>query len=97
MDARTRGRCVDETVARGSVHGSIGSDDEEDPDPQEIYEWYAVGDSGFEYAVKASGEPYIDDAQGVFLWGRTCSGQACYLDGWIEEIAKNLEWVEVAP
>ena len=69
----------------------------EDPDPQEIYEWYAVGDSGFEYAIKEAGQPYIEDAQGVFLWGRTCTGQACYLDSWIEEIAKGLEWVEVAP
>lgn len=50
--------------------------------PQAIYEWWLVTD-WLAQKLKACGEPILTNAYGLW-WGRTCSGQAIYLDSVIE-------------
>ena len=57
----------------------------EEDEPQEIYEWWSVSS----YLVKKLeewGEPVIPDYN---LWGRTCTGQAIFLDSVIGYICKE--------
>lgn len=61
--------------------------DNPDPQPQEIYEWWAVSPWLYEQ-LKAQGEPVIDSFP--HLWGRTCSGQAIALDSVITRIEQKL-------
>ena len=57
-----------------------------EPEPQEIYEWWAVSD--FLYRkLKDLGEPVLD-AGSCLLWGRTTTGQAILLDYCISQICE---------
>lgn len=64
--------------------------DEEDLEDcfQEIYEWHEVSEL-FYRQLRKHGEPVID-YDGGYLWGRTCTGQAAYLDGVIGAICLEL-------
>ena len=53
----------------------------------EILEWWLVTEP-FSRLLKAEGE-YILEILDCFWWGRTCSGQAIYMDSVIEDIAKQ--------
>jgi hypothetical protein len=55
---------------------------------QEVYEWYDVSWS-FGAKLEAHGEKIVS-FQGMRLWGRTCTGQAVYLDGVVGEIVREL-------
>tara|TARA_Y100001973_G_scaffold12637_1_gene17531 strand:+ start:91 stop:591 length:501 start_codon:yes stop_codon:yes gene_type:complete len=57
-------------------------------DMNEIYEWYLVSD-WFLARLREINEPIIDNDYGEY-WGRTCTGQAIYLDHNIQELA--YEW-----
>lgn len=61
----------------------------EEPEPQEIFEWWAVSPWLFE-KLREEGEPVIDTFP--HLWGRTTSGQAIALDGVITRIQKKTEY-----
>ena len=52
--------------------------------PQEIFEWWVVSDWLLNRLEK-KGEPVLKTDYGDW-WGRTCTGQAIFLDGGIEEI-----------
>ena len=57
----------------------------EDPgEIQEIYEWWLVSD-WLVVALRKHGEPLLYNDYGAW-WGRTCSGQAIYMDGVMEKI-----------
>ena len=55
---------------------------------QEIFEWWKCTDWLIK-KLKAKGEPILETDYGDY-WGRTCTGQAIYLDGIIEEIYNEL-------
>lgn len=67
--------------------GGYGTDEESDV--KEIYEWWLVSDWLLE-RLKEKGEPALETDFGSW-WGRTCSGQAIYLDAVIEEIYDDLQ------
>ena len=54
----------------------------------EIMEWWLVTPS-FARLLKAEGE-YILEILDCYWWGRTCSGQAIYLDSVIVDIARKI-------
>lgn len=54
-------------------------------EPQEIYEWWLV-DEWLHDQLETIGEPVLTDGQSHW-WGRTCTGQAIYLDGTLQKIA----------
>lgn len=53
-------------------------------DCKEIYEWWVVSD-WLEKRLEEQGEPILKTEYGSW-WGRTCTGQAIYLDSVIEAI-----------
>lgn len=57
---------------------------EKNQQAQDIYEWWLVSE-WLERKLKEQCEPILDNAYGSW-WGRTCSGQAIYLDGVINKI-----------
>lgn len=60
----------------------------ESEEPQEIFEWWAVSD-WFAYKMRQEKEPILD-AGSCLVWGRGCTGQAIYMDGLIQRMAKEL-------
>jgi hypothetical protein len=60
----------------------------EDPEPQEIYEWWVVSEWMAEELEK-QGEPLLKNDFGTW-WGRTCTGQAILLDHVIDRIRAEL-------
>jgi hypothetical protein len=56
-------------------------------EPQEIYEWWVVSNWLAE-KLEEKGEPILKNEYGIW-WGRTCTGQAIYIDDVILEIAKE--------
>lgn len=58
-------------------------------DMQEIYEYYIVSEWFYD-KLKQLNEPVIEWA-GVYIWGRTCTGQSICLDYTIDEIRKLLK------
>ena len=65
------------------------------PDPEnedefiEAYEHWLVTD-WLADKLAAKGEMVTKDFMGLTIWGRTCTGQAIYLDNVIEEIYNDL-------
>lgn len=59
----------------------------DDPSINEIYEYWFV-DDGFANLLREKGECVLDSW--IPIWGRCSTGQAIYLDGVIQEIAKEL-------
>jgi len=63
-------------------------------EPQEILEWYLVTDSWIAKKVIELGEPVLSNDYD-YWWGRTCSGQAIFLDPtfWIiyQDSLKHIE------
>ena len=57
---------------------------EENQTAQDIFEWWVVSD-WLAQKLQEQGEPIIENDFGTW-WGRTCSGQAIYMDGVINEI-----------
>jgi hypothetical protein len=60
-------------------------EDEQDR-PQDVFEWWHVSGQLI-YWLEQKGEPVLADHH---LWGRTCTGQAIYMDSVIEEIYDEL-------
>ncbi len=48
------------------------------PEPQEVYEWYCVTQSGYNF-FKMCGDP-VAIYKGVYIWGRTSTGQKIIVD-----------------
>lgn len=57
-----------------------------EPQPQEIYEWWAVT-SWLADQLKQFSQPVLSNDFGDW-WGRTCTGQAIILDGIMQKIAQ---------
>jgi hypothetical protein len=55
---------------------------------QDVYEWYDVSFTLGSHLM-AKGEKVVS-FYGLRLWGRTCTGQAVYMDGVIEDIVREL-------
>lgn len=68
------------------------SEDELEDCYQEIYEWYEVSECLYK-RLCAHGQPVIEYGGG-YLWGRTCTGQAAYLDDEIGLICLELGLLE---
>lgn len=62
---------------------------EENQTAQDIFEWWVVSD-WLANKLKEQGEPIIDNDFGTW-WGRTCSGQAIYMDGVINDIYEGFK------
>lgn len=60
--------------------------------PQEIYEYWIV-DTFLGRLLQDKGEPIFERMFG-WIWGRTTTGQAIYLDGVIYQICNELELLE---
>ncbi len=58
-------------------------------DNKEIFEWWLVSDFLLE-KLSNKKEPILRTDYGNW-WGRTCTGQAIYLDGIIEDIYKDFK------
>lgn len=56
---------------------------------QEILEYWLVSDWLADKLIE-HGEPVAKDIHGLTVWGRTCSGQAIYMDGVIARIYESL-------
>jgi hypothetical protein len=79
---------TDEATAQDYGYASLEAMQDAGEDLQDIYEWWFV--SGWLYEkLRAAGEPVLDSDYG-YLWGRTCTGQAIFLDGVIEDIYDSL-------
>jgi len=48
------------------------------PEPQQIYEWYCVTQSGYDF-FKLCGDP-VAQYKGIYIWGRTSTGQRISVD-----------------
>ena len=57
---------------------------EENQTAQDIFEWWVVSD-WLARKLQEKGEPILENDFGTW-WGRTCSGQAIYMDGVINDI-----------
>lgn len=57
-------------------------------EPQDIFEYWLVSNWLFE-KLRDKGEPVLEWA-GLYIWGRTCTGQAIRLDSVISEICSDL-------
>ncbi|MDH3675726.1 MAG: hypothetical protein OES12_09545 [Anaerolineae bacterium] len=73
-----------EAEAQEQGYTSLAAMQEAGEDRREISEWWFVTAWLFG-RLRAKGEPVIDSDYG-YLWGRTCTGQAIFLDAVIEEI-----------
>lgn len=62
---------------------------EEGRDPDEIFEYWLVS-SDLAKKLKKKGEAVVLDFYGRSVWGRTTSGQACFMDTVIGEIYWDL-------
>ena len=60
-----------------------------EPHEEEVLEYWAVS-NWLGGKLKAQGELVDDDLLGLCVWGRTCSGQAIFMDSVIEVIYDNL-------
>lgn len=67
----------DEEIERGDVQRE-----------KEIFEWWLISDLLARW-LREQGEPVLESA-GCAWWGRTCTGQAIYLDCVIEKIYGNV-------
>lgn len=56
-------------------------------DMKEVYEWWLVTD-WFANRLREHNEVILNTDYGIY-WGRTCTGQAIYLDYVIEQIVKD--------
>lgn len=74
-----------ENIWAGHVEVTKG---EEEPEPQEIFEWWLVT-PWLAKELRAVGQPIIDNDFGSW-WGRTCTGQSILLDGTLQRIAARL-------
>lgn len=79
---------TDEATAKDQGFVSLEEMQEAGDDYQEIYEWWFVSRWLYEDLRKA-GEPVLDSDYG-YLWGRTCTGQAIFLDAVIQNIFDKL-------
>ncbi len=76
----------EEAINNGMIDKDCTEDDY-DPEPKEIYEWWKV--SGWLLEKMAEkGEPVIRDFN---LWGRTTTGQSIVLDSVITDIQQETE------
>ncbi len=50
----------------------------DNPEPQQVYEWYCVSKSGYEF-FKMCGDP-VAQYKGIYIWGRTSTGQRISVD-----------------
>lgn len=71
----------------------VGSEQDDNEYPAEIFEWWAVSD-WFGEKLKEQGQPVIGSVWGKSYWGRTCTGQALSLDGCVAQIAYDMEILE---
>ena len=79
---------TEEADAQDYGYKSLEEMQEAGADHQEIYEWWFVT-SWFYDRLKEAGEPVLNSDYG-YLWGRTCTGQAIFLDAVIQTIYNNL-------
>lgn len=79
---------TDEATAKDYGFDSLEAMQETGDDRQEIYEWWFVSKWLYE-RLREAGEPVINSDYG-YLWGRTCTGQAIFLDSVIESIYDRL-------
>lgn len=80
---------TDEATAKNFGYDSLEAMQDAGEDQQEIYEWWFVTKWLYE-DLREAGEPVINSDYG-YLWGRTCTGQAIYMDGIIEQIYDQLD------
>ncbi len=65
--------------------------DIEDQEPKEIFEWWLISDN-MGRLLKQQGEAILENDYGLW-WGRSCCGQAIYLDGVITDIVSQIKHV----
>ena len=70
----------DEREALAREHGF-------EPEPQEVYEWWVVTSYVAE-CLSQIGQPILENDFGTW-WGRTCSGQAIYMDHVIRKLLRD--------
>lgn len=80
---------TDEATAIDYGFDSLEEMQDAGEDLQEIFEWWFVSRWFYEKLRKA-GESVIESDYG-YLWGRTCTGQAIFLDSVIEDIYDSLQ------
>jgi len=74
----------------GAIH-----EEEPEPEPQEIYEYWIVTPYLGEQ-LREKGEPILEHCGG-WIWGRTCTGQAISLDSVISSICYEMGILEGQP
>ena len=80
----------DEYATEHPYQCKCGARFEEEPEsePQEIYEYWIVS-SWLGEKLRQAGEPVLERSCSGWIWGRTCTGQAIYLDSVIRDIARS--------
>jgi hypothetical protein len=81
--------CQQETKMNAGDNCSKCGEAITDIQPAEIYEWWLVSDWMFK-KLEEKGEAVLKTDWGDW-WGRTCTGQAIYIDGVVEEIYSDVQ------
>jgi len=79
--------CTQVVSKTDSVTGQCEDCFEDEKEPQEVFEWWAVSGWLSEKLMEA-GEPILENEHGVW-WGRTTTGQAIMIDGVIRGLVKR--------
>jgi hypothetical protein len=53
-----------------------------EPDTYEVYEYYSIEGYRLKKFLESRGE-LVFQLAGFDVWGRTCTGQSVYIDGWV--------------
>jgi len=77
------------------IESDIEELEAEQEEPAEVLEWWLVTPY-FAEKLREKGEAFLS-FEGEEWWGRTCSGQAIFLDGVIGEIGRDMEILEGQP
>lgn len=61
-----------------------------EPDTSEVYEYYSIEGYRLKKFLESQGE-LVFHLAGFDVWGRTCTGQAVYIDGWVGSYINSFE------
>lgn len=61
-----------------------------EPDTYEVYEYYSIEGYQLKKFLENQGE-LVFHLAGFDVWGRTCTGQAVYIDGWVGDYINSFE------
>lgn len=77
-------------LATGDEVEEIAEEFSIEPDTWEVYEYYSIEGYRLKRFLESRGE-LVFQLAGFDVWGRTCTGQAVYIDGWVGNYINSFE------